>query len=327
LSIRVGVGISAYPFESGRALFRLAELLEGAGVDSLWQTDRLVSAEPFLESMSVMAALAGATQRLRFGMNAVVASFRDPLVLAKQCATIDYLSAGRLLPVFGIGAAHAPELRATGLDPRGRGARADEMLALMQRLWSEPSVSFEGEFFRYTDCSIAPRPTQQPLPCWIGGHSPAAIRRTARFGSGWLAGLQTPAQVAPIVSSIKAELALTGRTIAPDHYGAGFGFRFGSWDDPEAQRFGRPPKLAPVGFDPRAYYAVGDADAIVERCREHTEAGISKFVLIPMARGEAAVLAQCRRLIDEVIPRVEALPVPRGSPMASGLTGLPCGGV
>ena len=153
---------------------------------------------------------------------------------------------------------------------------------------------------------------QQPLPCWIGGHSATAIRRTARFASGWLAGLQTPAQVAPVVASIKAELAVTGRSIAPDHYGAGFGFRFGSWDEPEAQRLGRAPKLAPAGFDPRAYYAIGDADAIVERCREYTLAGISKLVLIPMARGEASVLAQCRRLIDEVIPRVEALPDPAG---------------
>jgi probable F420-dependent oxidoreductase len=257
-----------------------------------------------------MGALAGATERLRFGMNAVVASFRDPLVLAKQCATIDYLSGGRLLPVFGIGADEAPEWRAASLDPRRRGARVDEMLALMQRLWSEPQVSFAGEFFRYEQCAITPRPVQRPLPCWIGGHSAAAIRRTARLGTGWLAGLRTPAQVAPIVTSIQRELQAQGRTIERDHYGAGFGFRFGSWDDPEMQRAARTPRLAPAGFDPRAYFAVGDADAIVERCREYVAAGISKFVLIPMARGEADVTLQCRRLIDEVMPRVHALPDP-----------------
>jgi len=313
VSIRVGIGLSAYPFDSGRALFRLATLLEQGGVDSLWQTDRLVSSEPFLESMSVMAALAGATERMRFGMNAVVASFRDPLVLAKQCATIDYLSAGRLLPVFGIGAAEAPELRATSLEPGGRGARADEMLMLMQRLWSEERVSFSGKFFRYVDCTITPRPVQQPLPCWIGGHSAAAIRRTARHGTGWLAGLRTPAQVAPIVDRIRRELVAAGRSIDPDHYGAGFGFRFGGWGEPEAQRAARAPRLAPPGFDPRAYFAIGDADAIVARCREYVAAGISKFVLIPIARGEAEVHLQCRRLIDEVIPRVEALSAPQAS--------------
>jgi probable F420-dependent oxidoreductase len=310
MSIRIGIGLSAYPFEDARAWFRFATLLDRSGVDSLWQTDRLVSSEPFLEAMSAMGALAGATERLRFGMNAVVASFRDPLVLAKQCATIDYLSGGRLLPVFGIGADEAPEWRAASLDPRRRGARVDEMLALMQRLWSEPQVSFAGEFFRYEQCAITPRPVQQPLPCWIGGHSAAAIRRTARLGTGWLAGLRTPAQVAPIVASIQRELQAQGRTIERDHYGAGFGFRFGSWDDPEMQRAARAPRLAPAGFDPRAYFAVGDADAIVARCREYVAAGISKFVLIPIARGEQDVTLQCRRLIDEVLPRVHALPDP-----------------
>ena len=255
-----------------------------------------------------MAALAGATERIRFGMNAVVASFRDPLVLAKQCATIDYLSGGRLLPVFGIGADDAPEVRAGAFAARGRGARADELLLLMQRLWREESVTFEGQFFRYTDCTITPRPVQQPLPCWIGGHSTAAIQRTARLGTGWLAGLRTPAQVAPIIEQIKRALAETGRSIDADHYGAGFGFRFGSWDEPEAARAAQPPRLAPPGFDPRAYHAIGDADAIVERCRQYIAAGVSKFVLIPLARGEADVMDQCRRLIAEVIPRVQALP-------------------
>ncbi|HKP56630.1 MAG TPA: LLM class flavin-dependent oxidoreductase [Polyangiales bacterium] len=307
MSVRIGIGLAAYPFEEPRALVRFASLLERRGVDSLWQTDRLVSREPFLESMSVMAALAGATERLRFGMNAVVASFRDPLLLAKQCATIDYLSGGRLLPVFGIGATDAPELRATAASAARRGARVDEMLVLMQRLWTEERVSFEGEFFHYTECTIAPRPVQNPLPCWIGGHSPSAIRRTARHATGWLAGLRTPAEVAPIVAAIKRELISAGRTIDPDHYGAGFGFRFGSWDEPEAQRVAtRVPSSAATGFDPRAYHAIGDADAIVERCREYIAAGISKFVLIPLARGEREVVAQCERLIAEVIPRVEA---------------------
>jgi alkanesulfonate monooxygenase SsuD/methylene tetrahydromethanopterin reductase-like flavin-dependent oxidoreductase (luciferase family) len=232
------------------------------------------------------------------------------LVLAKQCATVDYLSGGRLLPVFGSGADEAPEFRAGAFDPRSRGARVDEMLALMQRLWSGERVDFQGQFFRYTDCTITPRPLQRPLPCWIGGHGKAAIRRTAQHGSGWLAGLRTPAQVAPIVLQIKQALRETGRSIDPDHYGAGFGFRFGSWDDPDLARAAQAPRLAPPGFDPRAYHAVGDADAIVERCRQYTEAGISKFVLIPLARGEAAVFAQCHRLIAEVIPRVEALPDP-----------------
>ena len=78
-------------------------MCEEGGVDSIWQTDTLVSKEPMLECMTTMAALAGATKKLKFGMNVASVALRDPLVLAKQCATIDVLSNGRILPAFGIG--------------------------------------------------------------------------------------------------------------------------------------------------------------------------------------------------------------------------------
>ncbi|MDH5676746.1 MAG: LLM class flavin-dependent oxidoreductase [Myxococcales bacterium] len=303
--VRIGLGLSAFPFESARAYFRWIDLLEDRGVDSVWQTDRLISEQPFLEAMSAMAAIAGRTERIKFGMNAVVASFRDPLVLANQCATVDFLSGGRLLPVFGVGAARAPELRRTQLEAAGRGRRVDEMLTLMQRLWSEEQVDFEGEFFRYHNVTIAPRPVQKRLPCWIGGHSAAAIGRTARHGTGWLAGLRTPEQIEPIVERIHAAVAAEGTQIAHDHYGAGFPFYFGDWDARIERRAAASKALATDGFDPRRYFAVGDADTIVERCEQYVAAGVFKLVLMPIAQGDAELMQQTRRLIDEVIPRVE----------------------
>src|SRR5438477_496419 len=98
------------------------------GVDSIWQTDRIVSRQPFLESMTTMAALAGRTRRMRFGMNVVSLAFRDPVLLAKQCATIDVLSDGRLLPAFGIGSPLAPEWEALGTETKTRGRKSDECL-------------------------------------------------------------------------------------------------------------------------------------------------------------------------------------------------------
>lgn len=302
MSVRIGLGIATLPFSNSGAFWRWVDLCEQSPVDSLWQTDRLASAQPFLEALSTMAALAGATERLKFGMNAVVVSLRDPLLLAKQCATIDFLSGGRLLPVFGVGSDNAPEWQATGTSPRGRGRRADEALEIMTRLWSEESVSFEGEHYRYTNASISPRPVQVPLPLWIGGSSRAAIRRTARLGSGWLAGIQTPAQVAPVVSAIKSEAKAAGREIDEDHFGAGVPFRFGDWEDPLIARAAS--ARGPV--DARSYFAIGDAKAITARLREYRAAGVSKFVLIPLARGDEDVLDQSRRIIDEVIPDVHA---------------------
>jgi probable F420-dependent oxidoreductase len=250
-----------------------------------------------------MAALAGATERLKFGMNAVVASLRDPLVLAKQCATIDWLSNGRLLPVFGVGSDAAPEFRATGRDPKERGRRADEALEICRRLWSEERVTFRGEFYRYEDATIAPRPIQAPLPLWIGGSSPAAIRRTVRLGTGWLAGIQTPAQVKPVVEAIKAHGAETGRPIPEDHYGASFVFRLGPVDDAiTARAFAARVRAAGAGFDPKAYFAVGEAKDVLARIAEYRDVGISKFVLIPLAQGDDDLLEQTRRLCAEVLP-------------------------
>jgi probable F420-dependent oxidoreductase len=310
VSIRVGIGISAFPFSGPRAFFRWVDLCESSALDSIWQTDRLHSREPFLEALSTMAALAGATERVKFGMNAVVVPFRDPLVLAKQCATIDYLSGGRLLPVFGVGAPRAPEFQSTGRELSARGRRANEALEIMTRLWSEERVSFAGEFYRYEEASIAPRPVQQPLPLWIGGSSPAAIRRTARLGSGWLAGLQTPEQVAPVIAGIKQALVETGRSIDPDHYGAGLPFRFGSWDDPQVERIvaARGRASAAAAVDPRRLYVVGDAAAIVKRCREYVQAGVSKFVLIPLSFDDADLLDQTERLAAEVVPAISSRP-------------------
>ena len=311
MKLRVGIGVSTLPFASGRAFFDWVDLCEASQLDSVWQTDRLVSSQPFLEALSTMAALAGATQRLKFGMNAVVASLRDPLLLAKQCATIDWLSNGRLLPVFGVGSDAAPEFRATGRDPKERGKRADEALELCRRLWSEERVTFRGEFYRYEDASISPRPIQQPLPLWIGGSSPAAIRRTVRLGTGWLAGIQTPAQVKPVVAAIRLHGAEMGRPIPEDHYGASFAFRLGPVDDAITSRaFAARARAAAADFDPRAYFAVGEAKDVLARIAEYRDAGISKFVLIPLAQGDHDLLEQTRRLCAEVLPVAHAWTVP-----------------
>jgi len=311
LKVRIGIGISSLPFASGRAFLDWVDLCEASPLDSVWQTDRLVSQQPFLEAVSTMAALAGATERLKFGMNAVVASLRDPLVLARQCATIDWLSNGRLLPVFGVGSDNAPEFRATGVDPKERGKRADEALEICRRLWSEERVTFRGDFYRYDDATISPRPIQQPLPLWIGGSSKAAIRRTVRIGTGWLGGIQTPAQVRPIVEAIKAAGRESGRSIPEDHYGATIVFRLGPGDDAIASRaYAARARQAGASFDPKAYFAVGEASDVLARIAAYRDAGISKFVLIPLAQGDHDLLEQTRRLCAEVLPVAHDWTVP-----------------
>ena len=144
------------------------------------------------------------------------------------------------------------------------------------------------------------------MPLWIGGSSPAAIRRTARIGTGWLSGIQTPAQVAPVVTEIAKAARLLGRSIDPDHFGAGFAFRFGSWGDSVVDRSARGLARFAPQLDPRDYFAVGDAKAILDRIGQFKAAGVSKFVLRPLANDDQDFMDQTRRLIDEVLPIAHA---------------------
>jgi probable F420-dependent oxidoreductase len=308
VGIGVGLGMARFPFRDTDNFWRWVELCEAGGVDSLWQTDRLVSEEPFLECMTALAAIAGATRRLKFGMNVASVALRDPLVLAKQCATIDFLSGGRLLPAFGIGADTAPEWAATGRGTQGRGRRTDEALEIIARLWRGERVSTDGEHYRYREAVISPLPIQHPLPLWIGGSSAAAIRRTARFGTGWQAGLETPERAGQARARIIAALAEAGRDIDPEHYGTGFFVHFGAPDDPVCRReLARFRKAAPDA-DLSHLIAVGAA-AIRATIAAYARHGIAKFILRPLAEDDAQLLDHTRRLIEEVLPRVGEIPL------------------
>jgi probable F420-dependent oxidoreductase len=303
--VAVGMGIMEFPFSGASAYWRWVDMLEAGGVDSLWQTDRLVSPTPFLECMSVMAALAGRTRRLKFGVNVLSLAMRDAVLVARQCATIDYLSEGRLLPAFGIGSPLGPEWTTLNLDTKTRGRKTDEGLEVIRRLWSEDKVDFEGVHYHLSGAQCLPKPVQPDLPMWIGGSSEAAIRRTAKFGTGWQAGPETPEQAKVVVTAIRQAAIEEGHPIDDDHYGAGIPFRFGRTDETG---------LAPLfeayrkrtGRNPEDYFAIGDAVSITDKIGEFVAAGVSKFILRPAAKGDDDIMAQTRRLIDEVLPLVAA---------------------
>jgi len=301
--IALGVGLAEFPFETAAGFWRWIDLCEQGGVDSFWQTDRLLSRTPILESLSALALVAGRTRRLKFGVNVLSLALRDPVPVARQCATIDYLSEGRLLPGFGIGSPQGPEWAAMGIDRTSAGARTDEALEIIRHLWTGDAVDFAGVHFQLSGARIAPRPAQAELPIWIGGGSRAAIRRTARFGTGWQAGPETPEQAAVVIEAIKVALAENGRAIDEDHYGAGIPFRFGHLNEPILATASAAYR-ARTGRDPAGYFAVGDAGTIAGRIEAYIAAGVSKFIMRPVGSGEAEMLDQTRRLVELVVPRV-----------------------
>ena len=139
-----------------------------------------------LETFSILGVVAGATERLRLVTSVLVLPYRNPVLTAKMVASLDVLSGGRLTLGVGAGwlreefeALHSPPFEA-------RGTVTDEWIAIFKQLWSQSPASFEGRFYRYADIRVEPFPVQKPHPpIWVGGHSRAALRRTARHGQGW----------------------------------------------------------------------------------------------------------------------------------------------
>jgi probable F420-dependent oxidoreductase len=305
MTVAIGLGLMEFPFAGAADYWRWVDLCESGGVDSIWQTDRLVSRQPILECMATMAALAGRTRRLRFGMNVVSLALRDPVLLAKQCATIDVLSEGRLLPAFGIGSPRGPEWQTLNIDTRTRGRRTDESLEIIARLWREESVDFAGKYYHLAGASISPKPAQPDLPMWIGGSSEAAVKRTVRYGTGWQGGGETPDEAGRVVAAIKQAAIGAGRSIDEDHYGASFPFYFGTPGD-GILAGAMEAYTKRTGRDAQGYFAIGDEATMVARVAEYVDVGVEKFILRPVGANGEEIIAQTRRLIDKVLPLIGA---------------------
>ena len=306
MTIGIGLGLATYTFSTAEGYWQWVRRCDTAGVDSLWQTDRLISNEPFLECMSVMAGLTGSTKTIKFGMNVASMGLRDPLQTAKQCATIDYLSGGRLLPAFGLGSNRSRDFIASGTSTKARGQKMNEALDIMNRLWTGEEVTFEGKHYQYDKASIRPCPVQVPLPLWIGGSSDAAIERTAKYGTGWQASFDTPEEAGVIVDKILAAAVKQGRSIDTDHFGTGFGVRFGSWDE-------EPVKKMVADFEKRTGkqaargLVVGGSDEILERIQAYVDRGVSKFILRPIGNGDAEMKEQTEQIIEEILSKISDL--------------------
>ena len=177
----------------------------------------------------------------------------------------------------------------------------NEALKIMTSLWKDGEVTFHGKHFQYTDAVISPRPAQNPMPCWIGGSARAAIERTVDYGNGWQASFQTPEEAGKVVADILQYAKDQGKHMDPDHMGIGFGVRFGSWDDPIVRKTADAFKKR-SGRDPKTGMAIGDAEDILAMIESYIPHGISKFILRPIGAGDDEMMAQTKRLVDEVLP-------------------------
>jgi probable F420-dependent oxidoreductase len=306
MSIRVGMGTGLGANLSANDYWRWVDFCEEAGIDSIWHSDQLLGAN--VEPMMMLAALAARTRRMKFGTNALVLPFRDPVVIAKEFATIEWLSEGRLFPVVGVGIGNDPYWQATSASPKTRGAVSNEMIALIRALLDHEEVEFEGEHFTYRGPGVHPRPNRK-IPLWIGGNSKAAVERTAAMGDGWLGSLVEAEKAGAARRGIVEALKRTGRSIDSDHYGMSLLLRVGAPDDPGVERTkaNLRQRLSPNG-DPAAIdniFAVGTPGDVTAMLRHHVNEGMSKFVVLPLANDIDDLMAQTRLLVEQVLPQVE----------------------
>jgi probable F420-dependent oxidoreductase len=192
-----------------RAYFARVEEL---GFESGWAQENTLSAGPQLSPVEVMTYAAACTQRMRLGCVVFVSTLHSPVHLARSLATLDQLSRGRLDVGIGTGGKSRP-FAAFGISPDRYVARFTEGLAVMQALWTQPRVTFDGEFWQLKNAAMEPKPFQKPHPpVWFGGSTEVALRRAVRLGDGYFgAGSSPTARFTEQVRIVRRALAESGR--------------------------------------------------------------------------------------------------------------------
>jgi probable F420-dependent oxidoreductase len=306
-----GLGYPIGMVRDGSTFVRLARAAEALGYDGVWANDHLVTphflrgaadgAPCFYEPLLVLAQIAAATDRIRVGTAVVALPLRDPLALAKQAATLDVLSGGRL--TLGVGAGAYPEEFAAVHPERSAADRRgtfDENLVALRQLLDEGGGSYTGRWVRFDDIELSPAPSQRPFPIYIGGHTQRAIERAARWGQGWIPGWRPIAELREWIARLRQRVSENARatdsvevapelsaTIASRHEDAVRRY--------EASRFARHRRSRdPAKRDPALMTAsnlVGSPEAIRERVAALADAGVD----------HCAALAFPAETIDELL--------------------------
>ena len=214
--------VNPIPFARPVDFVRLAQEAERLGYDAVWGNDHVTAApyvrtkwsEPpnFYEVLITLATVGAHTERVQLGTAVLVLPLRDPVLLAKQVATLDQLTGGRVVLAVGIGAyreefeAHWPRRAAAR-----RGDLLDEGLAALRTLFTERTASHAGPHYAFEKLEMFPKPVQRPFPIYVGGHNEAAVARAARFGQGWLPGWRPFEEVRERTALLRRLTAEAGR--------------------------------------------------------------------------------------------------------------------
>ena len=285
--------------------FELVQRLEAVGYDSVWTGDHMSFHNPIHESITLLASYVPITRRIRLGVGVYLLALRSPAVAAKQAATLDVLSGGRLVFGVGVGGENPKEFELCGIPHKERGARVNEGIDAVRTLWRDTPASFHGRFTRFESVSLDPKPVQQLPPSWIGGRSDAALARAGRQGDGWMSYVVQADRYAQSLDKIRAAAATAGRSM--DRFtaahlvfitiGRDFEAAKRAWVSVLSRRYAQ-------DFEPLAkrYGVIGTPAQCAEQLERFRAAGCNYFVMsaIGEPRDERA---QLETIAAEIIPR------------------------
>ena len=281
--------------------------------------DRLVTGEhvqdgnppiPRLLALPVLAAAAAATKRIRVMSGIVIAPLYHPVMLAKLVATVDHIAGGRF--DFGIGISGQRETRIEydilNVPVETRGRRADEMLPLLRRLWTEEHVAHRGTYYQFEDATLLPQPVQRPgPPIWIAGRSEAAMKRAATLGDGWYPTLFTVRRLKQSNDTVHSLAAANGRDLSQFHFGVSQTASIS--EDPKlalavaVQNLGKYATAQRSAEDvAKALSLTGTTQNCIKGIEERIEAGVRHLMLSFLSNDEQDTYRQMELVAKEVIP-------------------------
>lgn len=269
---------------------RVAARAEQLGYDSVWASDHVfnvsyvyerIGRRPYYDPLTILAFAAAQTERVTLGTSVLVLPYHNPMRLAKQAATLDQLSGGRLALGVGVGVIDA-ELEAMGVPFGERGAYTDESIRIMRTLWSDDNPQHAGRFFRFSDMAFSPRPVRpEGIPLLIGGVSRAAIRRAARHGDGWHPTAMPPEELAQGIRYLGEQAAQAGR-------------------DPASIPVSVSVPLQ--GGRPGRFTLGTEAAEMRANAQAYADIGVSRIVVSPYSGDPAEVFPAMELIATEVMP-------------------------